>query len=283
MRFLLRWQVDCCGLISIPVTWWSPVKHKSLRSKPSDPQLLNPRELASAEARERAADAALKRAAPGVAGAKAEVQFAEAEMARLRKLVDSDAISASQWEAAQRAYRTSAEAYRSATFAEDIARFELEQARAALLPSRRSGEQAEDWRFRIASPINGKVLRVFQESTAVVVPGAPLLEVGDPTDLELEVDVLSSDAVKIQPGQRVIIQHWGGGFDLTGVVRLVEPSAFTKIFCVGCRRTASERNHRYCKSHRRSPYVGGWVSHRSADRCLGRQRFAVAADELFVS
>lgn len=201
--------------------------------EPTDPQLLNPRELASAEAREKAAYAALKRAAPGVASAKADVQFAEAELARLRQLHDLNAVSASQWEAAQRAYRMSAEAYRSATFAEDIARFELEQTHAALMPSREGSQGAEDWRFPIESPISGKVLRIFQESTAVVTPGAPLLEVGDPTDLELEIDVLSSDAVKIQPGQHVIIQHWGGDFDLTGIVRLVEPSAFTKVSALG--------------------------------------------------
>ena len=201
--------------------------------EPSDPQLLNPRELKSAEAREKAAEASLKRAGPVVDSAKADLQFAEAELARLRKLIKANAVSDSQLQAAERAYRTSAQAYRAATFSEDIARFELEQARTALVPSRQAGDNAEDWRFQIESPISGKVLRVFQESSAVITPGAPLLEVGDPTALELEIDVLSSDAVKILPGQRVIIQHWGGDKDLTGVVRLVEPSAFTKISALG--------------------------------------------------
>ncbi len=201
--------------------------------EPTDPQLLNPRELASAEAREKAADASLKRAAPAVAAAKADLQFAESELARLRQLRRRDAAPENQVQAAERAYRTSAEAYRSATFAEDIARFELEQAQAALVPSRQAGENVADWRFRIESPISGKVLRLFQESSAVVAPGAPLLEIGDPTDLELEIDVLSSDAVQILPGQNVIIQHWGGEHPLSGVVRLVEPSAFTKISALG--------------------------------------------------
>jgi HlyD family secretion protein len=77
------------------------------------------------------------------------------------------------------------------------------------------------------------VLRVFQESSAIVAPGAPLLELGDPTDLEVEIDVLSRDAVKIKPGALVYLEHWGGDDVLEGRVRLVEPSAFTKISTLG--------------------------------------------------
>ena len=203
--------------------------------EPSDPQLLNPRELATAEAREKAAEAALKRAEPLVQIAKADLAFAESELARQRKLADSNSVSMKSLQNAERAYRTSAESYRSATFSEDIARFELEQARAALLPSRTQGSEssASSARFEIPSPISGRVLRVFRESTAVVTPGLELLEVGDPNDLELEIDILSSDAVKVRPEQEVIIQHWGGDNPLQGIVRLVEPSAFTKISALG--------------------------------------------------
>ena len=129
----------------------------------------------------------------------------------------------------------SAEQFRSAKISEDIARFELEQARAALMPSRskESKEKAAADQFDIRSPIRGRVLRVLQESSSVVTPGLNLLEVGDPTDLELEIDVLSSDAVQVRPGQNVIIEHWGGDKPLDGIVRLVEPSAFTKISALG--------------------------------------------------
>lgn len=203
--------------------------------EPTDPQLLNPRELAAAEAREKAADAALKRADPGVEAARADLSFAEADLGRKRELRRTQSVSEAVIQEAERAYRSSSEAFRAATFAADIARFELEQARAALLPSRRSEDGAEDadWRFTIDSPIDGRVLRVFQESAAVVTSGTSLLEVGDPTDLELEIDVLSSDAVQIRPGHEVIIEHWGGDAPLRGSVRLVEPSAFTKISALG--------------------------------------------------
>ena len=203
--------------------------------EPSDPQLLNPRELATAEAREKAAEAALKRAGPAMEMAKAELTFAESELARQRELVKTNAASTSSLQKAERAYRTSSESYRSATFSEEIARFELEQAHAALLPSRTAGSEASasSARFEISSPINGRVLRVFRESASVVTPGLELLEVGDPTDLELEIDILSSDAVQVRPGQDVVIEHWGGDKPLAGVVHLVEPSAFTKVSALG--------------------------------------------------
>lgn len=223
---LLRIDIDPGDAVEAKTTQLATIE-------PTDPQLLNPRELASAEAREKAAEASLKQADPAVETARADLSFAESELARKRKLQEANTVSASALEESERAYRTASEAFRSATFAADIARFELEQAHAALMPARKQGDSAEDWRFKIDSPIRGKVLRVFQESSAVVTPGAPLLEIGDPTDLELEIDVLSSDAVKIEPGQRVTIEHWGGESPLRGSVRLVEPSAFTKISALG--------------------------------------------------
>jgi HlyD family secretion protein len=77
------------------------------------------------------------------------------------------------------------------------------------------------------------VLRVFQESAAVVPTGARLLELGDPADLEVEIDVLSADAVRITPGAKVFLEHWGGDAPLPGRVRLVEPSGFLKVSALG--------------------------------------------------
>ena len=80
---------------------------------------------------------------------------------------------------------------------------------------------------------SGRVLRVLQESARVVPAGFPLVEVGDPGDLEARIEVLSRDAVAIQPGARVLLEKWGGPAALTGRVRVVEPSAFTKISALG--------------------------------------------------
>jgi HlyD family secretion protein len=85
----------------------------------------------------------------------------------------------------------------------------------------------------IAAPVAGMVLRVMQESRTVVGPGTPLIEIGDPGNLEVEVDVLSSDAVKIQPGARALFEYWGGPRPLDARVRLVEPAGFLKISALG--------------------------------------------------
>ena len=83
--------------------------------------------------------------------------------------------------------------------------------------------------FPIKSPISGRVLRVFQESSKIANAGERILKVGDPNDLEIEVDVLSTDAVRIRPGTRVVLEQCGGDQSLNGRVRLVEPSALAKV------------------------------------------------------
>lgn len=212
--------------------------------EPRDPDLLDARSIAQAEARVKAAEAALEKMEPVLEEMRAAQEFAEAELKRVRdaRRNNSQAVSASEVESKELAYRTRTALLRSARHNEEIARFELDQARAALIRSRplennSSGNGEPDagngWNFAIHSPIDGHVLRVFQESTAVVTPGTPLLELGDPSDLEVEIDVLSRDAVKVEPGALVLLEHWGGDRTLQGRVRLVEPSAFTKISTLG--------------------------------------------------
>jgi HlyD family secretion protein len=85
----------------------------------------------------------------------------------------------------------------------------------------------------VFSPVSGDVLRVVTESEGVVQSGTPILEVGDPDKLEVVVDLLSSDAVQVQPGKRAVIEAWGGSAPLEGVVRRVEPFGFTKVSALG--------------------------------------------------
>jgi HlyD family secretion protein len=92
-------------------------------------------------------------------------------------------------------------------------------------------EQPESW--SVAAPVAGVVLRVAQESETIVQAGTSLLDIGDPRDLEVVVDVLSTDAVEIRAGAVVTIIHWGGQATLAGRVRRVEPVAFTKISTLG--------------------------------------------------
>lgn len=201
--------------------------------EPTDPQLLDARAHAEAEARVRAAQAAVQRNEATMNRAQAAAAFAEDELARLRIAHEGGGANPRELAQAELANKTAIEDFRAAQFALEIAQFELELAQSALLYTRGGEEDNGRGQLLIQSPITGDVLRVFQESVAVVTPGTPLLEVGDRVDLELVIDVLSTDAVRILPGQRVLIDHWGGDGALEAVVRLVEPSAFTKVSALG--------------------------------------------------
>ena len=85
----------------------------------------------------------------------------------------------------------------------------------------------------MSSPVSGRVLRVLQESARAVAQGTPLLEIADPSNLEVVVDVLTSDAVRIHAGARVRIERWGGEAPLEARVRLVEPAGYTKLSALG--------------------------------------------------
>ena len=128
--------------------------------------------------------------------------------------------------------RSRQEELASAEFGVRVAAHELEVARAAL---GRYGPHAEGAgeQLDVTSPIAGMVLRVLRESGGVVQAGTPLMEVGDPARLEIATDVLTSDAVDIEAGDHVVIERWGGGEDLRGHVRLIEPSAFTRTSALG--------------------------------------------------
>jgi HlyD family secretion protein len=114
----------------------------------------------------------------------------------------------------------------------DVAEHDVEAARAALqaseTPSRTAGRPVE-----VRAPHAGSILRVFEESERVVAAGAPLVEIGDPSDLEIVADLLSTDTVHVSPGARVLIDRWGGEGALNGRVRLIEPSSFTKVSALG--------------------------------------------------
>ncbi len=87
--------------------------------------------------------------------------------------------------------------------------------------------------MQVLSPVNGRLLGLRRESEGVVAAGQPLVEIGDPNALEIVVDLLSTDAVKVKPGTRVLFERWGGENTLEGVVRVVEPTGFTKVSALG--------------------------------------------------
>jgi HlyD family secretion protein len=201
---------------------------------PTDPALLDDRAQAESEARVRAAQSAIGHAQATLEAARGRLDLAENELARVREAHDRGATTEVEVDRVETAMRTASEDHRAAGFAVEVARFELEQAEAALLLTRdMAGGGDQGRQLEIRAPISGRVLRVHQESDAVVAPGTPLLEVGDPDELEIVVDVLSTDAVRVVPGARVIIEHWGGDRAIEAAVRVVEPSAFMKVSALG--------------------------------------------------
>lgn len=193
--------------------------------------LLDPRSRAQAEARVAAAQAALSQAGALVSSAGAAAEFASREAGRQRVLGQGGAVSRQSVEEAELSERTRREALASAQFGERVAASEVRLARAALARLDRGTATAEE--FPVRAPVRGILLRLMQESEAVVPAGAPLMEIGDPRSLEAVVDVLTSDAVDIRAGAAVRLERWGGDSALSGHVDRVEPSAFTRLSALG--------------------------------------------------
>ena len=200
---------------------------------PLESQVLDPRSRARAKAQVAAAESALHAAKEQARAAAAAEQLATTELNRLRPLVNKGLISRDAFDKVETEAKTTSAAKRSADFNVEVAVYELEAARTVLQYSAAtaSGKPAE--RVPVSSPITGKILKVARECEGPVRTGEPLLEVGDPSALEIEVDVLSADAVKIKPGMKVFFDRWGGEQPLEGVVRIIEPVGFTKISALG--------------------------------------------------
>lgn len=202
--------------------------------EPAEPDLLDPRTQAQLEARLRAAEAQLQLATPRVERARAALDLAQAELDRATRLFEQNALARQEFDRARESARAAGEDLKSAIYTGQISGFEVEQARAALIRSSPQAQPGESGgQVEIVAPVSGRVLRVLHEDAGVVSAATPLLELGDPTDLEAEIDVLSSDAVRVQPGARVLFVHWGGDTPLEGRVRVVEPAGFLKISALG--------------------------------------------------
>ena len=202
--------------------------------EPTDAGLLDPRTEAEAKAQLSAAESAESLAKAELDRAEAEYQFAESELERARDLVSRGTISARELEAAERAFKTTQAAIGVAQATLQVRRYELEQARAQLMtPAEMASSREACACVTITSPVDGQVLRVQRESEGFVAAGASLIDIGNAERLEVVVDLLSTDAVKVQAGNRALIENWGGERPLAARVRLVEPFGFTKISALG--------------------------------------------------
>ncbi|MBK7591531.1 MAG: HlyD family efflux transporter periplasmic adaptor subunit [Betaproteobacteria bacterium] len=201
--------------------------------EPSRAVALDPRSRAQATAQVKAADAAVAAARESARAAAAQAELARQELERSEALRKSNFIAEQALDRARTEVARSQAARLAAEHAANVARFELDVARAAL--ARTAGLQAggPGETIDVRAPVDAQVLKLARESEGAVQAGQSLLEIGNPETLEVEVEVLSTQAVKIAPGSRVLFDRWGGDTLLQGAVRIVEPTGFTKVSALG--------------------------------------------------
>jgi HlyD family secretion protein len=199
---------------------------------PIEPPLLDARSQAQAEAQVRVAAAARAQAEAQVDLGRTSLAFARTDRDRERTLVAGGSTSAASLEAAELKVRTGEEQVAAALMGVQAARFQEDVARAALLRVR-GDQRAPETGLALRAPADGRVLRLLVQDGGVVAGGTPLLEIGDTTDLEIVLDLLSTDAVNVHAGAPVTLERWGGPAPLPALVRNVEPAGFTKVSALG--------------------------------------------------
>jgi HlyD family secretion protein len=195
--------------------------------------VIYPRSRAEADAAVTAAQAALDAAKEKARAAEADAKYASERWTRIRALAEQGYISTDDRDLADSDNKKAGANRLSAEAAVSAARADLEQAlsvqRYAIAGQNHDPREA----VLARSPVSGTVLKLHRQSAGIVNSGEPLLDIGDPRKLEVKVDVLSADAVKLHPGTRVVFERWGGDRNLEGRVRVVEPAGFTKVSSLG--------------------------------------------------
>lgn len=201
--------------------------------QPTVPSFLDVRSREELQAMLTAADAAIALAEAEVRRIEAALEFSSGELRRAEALARTNAIPQRSLEKARLDVRTVEAALASAKAQLDVRRSERASVAARLIdPSTAAPETTSGCCIQLRAPVTGVVLKIIQDSEAVVPAGAPLIEIGDPTDLEVIADLLSTDAVQITPGAAVRIDGWGGS-PVRGRVTRVDPAGFLKVSALG--------------------------------------------------
>jgi HlyD family secretion protein len=192
---------------------------------------LDARTRAELGARLGAARAGAEEARSALARAEVAAGQAAREASRAERLAEEGAVARADAEAARAWADARAGEVRMARAAADRAAREIEALRALLAPP--GGAAPGRTRLALRAPAPGRVLRVHRETAGPVTAGAPLLDLGDPRALEVEVELLTAQAVRVRPGAPVELVRWGGEGALAGTVASVDPGAFTKVSALG--------------------------------------------------
>ncbi len=200
--------------------------------RPPRAGVLDPAGRAQTEAQVEAARAALRGEQERLVSARAAAALAESELRRAERLYAQEILAEQALEQNRTAAEQAQAAVAAAQQAVRAAEKQVEAARTALDYAGQAPSGSAP-RVALESPVDGAVLAIEQKSEGPVQPGQPLLVIGDPGDLEVVVELLSDEAVRIKPGMPVRIRAWGGEEVLRGEVNHVEPQAFTKISALG--------------------------------------------------
>ncbi|MFN9163552.1 MAG: efflux RND transporter periplasmic adaptor subunit [Alphaproteobacteria bacterium] len=202
--------------------------------EPSDPAFLDARAQRQLAFTVSAARAARDLAQANVQGRDAERKLAARELERARELFGKGVVAKARVDAAEASLSALDAALATARAAQRQREFEIQTAEAALIaPGAAAAGDRAGCCIQLRAPVDGQLLRVLQENESIVMPGQPIAEVGDPANLEIVVDLVSSEAVQVADGDEVIISQWGGQGDLQGRVRRVEPFGQQKVSALG--------------------------------------------------
>jgi HlyD family secretion protein len=201
--------------------------------EPTPTPALDQRSREQAEQTLNAAAARLQAAIALQQNSESEAQLATNEQQRIQKLYDAGIASTVDMERAQTALFRAQSNLRSATAAVAVAQADLSNAKLVLEIAEGSRSSDKTRVLEVPAPINGTVLQRYRCCEGVVAAGETILELGDLQELEVQVDLLSSAAVKVRPGMAARINQWGGQEVLNGIVRRVNPAGFTRISALG--------------------------------------------------
>lgn len=202
--------------------------------EPADPAFLDARSQRQFEFMVSAARAARDLTLANVRGREAERKLASRELERARQLLEKGVVSKARVDTAEASLSAAEAALDTARAALRQREFEIKTAQAALInPSGQAGTGGKGCCIQLRAPVDGQLLRVLQENESFVQPGQPIAEVGDPANLEVVIDLISSEAVQVAEGDEVIITQWGGDQPLKAKVRRVEPAGQQKISALG--------------------------------------------------
>ena len=201
---------------------------------PANPAFLDKRSEIQAKADINGAEAALELASSRVRQAQAQLKFDQSEYKRAQELFKNNMISIAELERVE-IQLTMQKAEKDTSLANrTLMESRLKVAQAELLqPDITSDIESETCQICIYSPVDGHVLRILHKSESIIPAGTALVEIGDPKDLEVNIEMLSTNAVKVKVGDKAFIKRWGGIENLTARVKVIEPSGFTKISALG--------------------------------------------------